>query len=320
MARAMIAKAGRLDTRTAALLRPARFDDLGLRRALSDRLLPSLVAAMAFLAALALAGAVAASALARHWQEGAGAVLTVQVPQPNAAAADGGGARLARVLAVLRGTPGVALARALDEEELATLLRPWLGSGSGRIALPLPAVIEVRLADPLLDTARLVARVEAAAPGTLLEGHDQWIRRLAVLARSLQACAGLALAVVAFVAAAVIAVATRAGLSARRDAIEIVHGLGATDSYIAGRFARRATLLASAGAGIGALVALPVLLGLAGLAAPFTGQPEWTGVADLATALPWALWLSLPALPVIAAAIGWLTAQGTVRRWLRRLP
>ena len=37
-------------------LRPSGFDELGLRRALSDRMLPVLVAAMAFLASLALAG------------------------------------------------------------------------------------------------------------------------------------------------------------------------------------------------------------------------------------------------------------------------
>ncbi len=319
-ARSVTGGAARPTRRAPALLRPARFDDLGLRRALSDRLLPSLVAAMAFLAALALAGTIAASALARHWQEGAGSVLTVQVPQPAAAALDGAGTRLDRVLALLRGTPGVALARALNDNELATLLRPWLGSGSGRIALPLPAVIDVRLTDAELDTARLLARAEAAAPGTLLESHDRWARRLAVLARSLQACAGLALAVVGFVAIAVIAVAVRAGLAARRDAIEIVHGLGATDGYIAGRFARRATLLASTGASIGALAAVPVLLGLASLAMPFTGQPEGAGASGLANTLPLALWLSLPALPVIAATIGWLTAQGTVRRWLRRLP
>lgn len=304
--------------RAAALLRPAGFDDLGLRRALSDRLLPSLVAAMAFLAALALGGTVAASALGRQWQQGAGSVLTVQVPQPAVAAE--AGARLDRVLALLRGTPGVASARVLGDDELAALLRPWLGSGSGRIALPLPAVIDVRLSDAALDAGRLAARVEAAAPGTLLESHDRWMRRLLVLARSLQACAALALAVVVFVAVAVVAVAVRAGLATRRGAIEIVHGLGATDGYIAGRFARRATLLAAAGAAMGATAAVPVLLGLAGLASPFTGQPEGGGAVELAHALPPALWLSLPALPAAAAAIGWLTAQGTVRRWLRRLP
>src|SRR6185312_8151255 len=114
---------------------------------------------------------------------------------------------------------------------------PWLGAAAERLAIPLPAVIAVRLADARTDLAPLAARLEAAAPGTLTESHGVWIRRLSVLARSLQACAGLALLLVALVAAAVIAVATRAGLVARREAIEIVHGLGATDGYIAARFA-----------------------------------------------------------------------------------
>jgi hypothetical protein len=40
----------------------------------------------------------------------------------------------------------------------------------------------------------------------------------------------------------------------------------------------------------------------------------------LLAVLPAALWLVLPALPVTAGAIGFLTAHGTVRRWLRQLP
>src|SRR6516225_5214857 len=136
-------------------LRPAHFDELGLRRAVSDRMLPFLVAAMAFLAALAIAGWVGAAALARHWQQGAGSALTVQVPRPREPAAQGGSARLDRVLALLVGTPGIASARALTDEELGDLLRPWLGSGAERLALPLPAVIAVRLTDPNLELDRL---------------------------------------------------------------------------------------------------------------------------------------------------------------------
>ena len=148
-----------------------------------------------------------------------------------------------------------------------------------------------------------------------------WIRRLARLSRSLQACAGMALLLVAAVAAAVIAVATRAGLAARREAIEIVHGLGATDGYIAARFAGRATLLAATGGMAGAVLALPMLLTLAILAAPFAGTttvPD--SPAGALAALPLALWMALPGLPAAASAIGFLTAQGTVRWWLRRLP
>lgn len=302
------------------LLRPPRFDDLGLKRALSDRLLPFLVGAMAFLGALGLAGAVGASALARHWQGGAAGVMTVQVPAPGAAAAKGGGSRAERVLQVLSATRGLDGARMLGDGELAALLRPWLGAGAGRIAIPLPAVIEVRLGGAGLDAAALSAALETAAPGTLVEEHDRWVRQLAGLARSLQASAGLALVVVALLAVAVIAVATRAGLAARRDSIETVHGLGATDGYIAGRFAARVTVLAACGGALGAAAALPVLLALTGLAAPFRAQGAADGALASLTSMPATLWVALPLLPVVAAAIGWVTAQVTVRRWLLRLP
>ena len=306
-------------------LRPARFDDLGLRRALSDRLMPALVAAMAFLAALALAGAVGASALAEHWREGAAAAMTVQVPHPAEPAANpaatGGGTRLDHVVTLLRGTPGILSANPLPPQQLDDLLRPWLGSESGAMSLPLPAVIQVRLARPAADLALLGPKLQAAAPGTILESHGIWMQRLTILARSLQICAGVAVLVVALVAAAVIAVATRAGLVARRDAIEIVHGLGATDGYIAARFAGRTTRLATAGAALGALAALPVLLVLAGIAAPFAAAPPPDAglLAGAVANLPQTLWLALPGLPLAAAAIGWATAQGTVRNWLRRL-
>jgi cell division transport system permease protein len=303
-------------------LRPSGFDELGLRRALSDRMLPLLVGAMAFLAALALAGWFGTAALSRHWQQGAGASLTVQVPQPGDPAAHGGQTRVAAVLAALSATPGVASAHALSDQELADLLKPWLGQGAERLAIPIPAVIAVRLTGADVDQEPLSRRLTDVAPGTLVEDHGVWIRRLAVLARSLQACAGLALLLVAGVAAAVIAVATRAGLSTRREAIEIVHGLGATDGYIAGRFAARATVLAAIGAASGALVALPVLLALARMAAPFAGGGGGSAdtLQDALGSLSAPLWLALPVLPVGAGAIGFATAQGTVRRWLRRLP
>jgi cell division transport system permease protein len=285
-------------------------------------MLPLLVAAMAFLAALALAGWFGTAALSQHWQQGAGASLTVQVPQATDLAGRGDQTRLAAVLALLTGMPGVASAHTLSDQELGDLLRPWLGQGADRLAIPIPAVIAVRLTDAAADLEPLSRRLTEAAPGTLVEDHGVWIRRLAVLARSLQACAGLALLLVAGVAAAVIAVATRAGLSTRRDAIEIVHGLGATDRYIAGRFAGRATLLAASGAVAGSLGALPILLALAHMAAPFGGEtgPAGDTLGSVLSTLPASLWFALPCLPVSAAAIGYATAHGAVRRWLRRLP
>jgi len=275
-------------------------DPLGLRRALSGWLLPGLVAAMALLAALAIAGAEGASALAERWQRGAAAAVTVQLPDA---------ARAERAAAALRAMPEVAEARAMDPARLGELLRPWLGDGGG---LPLPAVIEIRLRDPRADPVLIGDRLAETVPGVMVEAHGLWVQRLAVLARSLQALAWAVLALVAAVAAAVVAVATRAGLAARRDAVEVLHGLGARDAEIAGRFARRLGLLAAAGAVVGAAASVPALAVLADLAAPWTGAPA-RGLA----ALPW---VALAAVPPLAFLVGWATAQFTVRRWLRQLP
>jgi cell division transport system permease protein len=308
-----------------ASLRPRGSDDLGLRRALSDRLLPLLVAAMVFLAALALSGVIAAAGLAQHWQGGAGALLTVQVPQPGAASSTGGPSRAEAVAAVLNATSGVA-ARRLGSDELAAVLKPWLGSDAGRLSLDLPAVFEVRLqADAAAQVPNLAmtlsARLAKAVPDTLVEQNSVWFDRLGVLARSLQASAALALLVVALVATAVVAVATRAGLAARRDAIEIVYGLGATDRMIASRFADRVTLLVFSGAVLGLVLSVPLLLGLASLTAPFAPSlPSAPQPTDGLTTLPPLLCELLPVLPLTAAAIGWLTAQATVRSWLAGLP
>jgi cell division transport system permease protein len=306
--------------KAARRLRPAGFDDLGLRRALSDRLLPFLVAAMAFLAALALAAAMATAMLAQHWQQGAEAQLTIQVPTPTDPASSGHGSRLAAVMAILQSEPGVVSAKQITSADLSTLLKPWLGDAQTTLALPLPAVIAVNLASGGLVPPDMRARLAAAAPDTMMESADIWAARLSALARSLQACAAVMLLLVVGVAVAVVTVATRAGLSARRDAIEIVHGLGATDGYIAGRFARRAMRLAAIGGVGGALAALPVLLWLSYLAAPFAQSGNAAAEVPPVLALPLPLWLVLPALPLAAAAIGYITAEGTVRRWLRRLP
>ncbi len=310
-----------------------RKDGLALRRAMPDRLLPALVAAMTFLAALALAGAVGASLLAQRWNNGAAAIVTIQIPDADKPAASGTGSRADAALAVLTHDPAFASATPLDRAKLAALLAPWLGGAGGTDAaapaLSLPGVIQARLQPGIEPPPDLAARLDAAAPGTLAERNQPWTARLVALTRSLQACAALALLVVTGVAVAVVAAATRAGLAARRHSIEIVHGLGAGDGYIAGRFARRTTVLAFSGGIAGTILSVPLLLLLCRLGAPFaTGsEPPPLPAGDLTATLgdalarvPMPLWIALPLLPPIAATIGWLTAQFTVRAWLRRLP
>jgi len=221
--------------------------------------------------------------------------------------------RMEAALSALRDDPVVAAATEVSPERVQELLRPWLGEAP---ALILPGVIELRLAAAPEALPRLANRLGEAVPGAELESHGLWVARLSALARSVQGVALAVLALVTGVAVAVVAVATRAGLAARREAIDVLHDLGATDRAIAGRFARRVAMLAGLGALGGAALAVPTLAALSGLALPLFGG-EMPAPGALLSGLPWA---PLLALPPLAALIGWATAQATVRRWLRRLP
>ncbi|MDR3524867.1 MAG: cell division protein FtsX [Acetobacteraceae bacterium] len=299
-----------------------RRDDLGLRRLLGQEMLPWLVAAMAFLAALSIGGAMEAQAVSWHWQAGAARSATVLVPNPDLPLArQGDGPETTRfdaVLRALRPNQHLAQVRPLGPEEIGRLLRPWLGAATDPRNLHLPGVIALRLDNDSVDLGKLNMDVAAVAPGASVEGHNAWIGRLLNLASTLEACAFAVLALVTLVAVAVVVAATRSGLAARRETIDIVHGLGAPDRYIAARFARRIAASAGLGGLLGTLAALPVLFGLAVLSAPFLDGGGMAVPHRLADVPP--LLAAVPALPVVTALLSYLTAQSTVRRWLRSLP
>jgi cell division transport system permease protein len=283
-------------------------DPLGLRQALPGVLLPAVALAMTLLAAMALGGAFGAQALAQRWQQGAAAAVTVQLPDMDAA-------RVARALAALRELPDLVDVRPMDQARLAALLRPWLGEIP---ALPLPPILELRF-DPLPENPEgLALRILSIVPSATVETQGVWVARLVVLATRVQQVALGAVALVLLLAVAVATVGIRAGLAARQDVIAILHDLGATDGDIANRFAGRVALLCALGALAGLALALPALLAFSGLAGSLLGRLPVSRLAELPwRSLPWP-WLA--ALPVAVAALGWATAEVTVRGWLKRLP
>lgn len=277
-----------------------RGDPIGLRGALADRLLVALIAAMALFATCALAGHEAVSQLAKRWQQGANAAVTVQIPNPTPA-------RMDAALEALRALPAVGEAQAVDTARMAELLRPWLGDVAG---LPLPGVIELRLADLAADPVLIGDRVAEAVPGAVTEAHGVFVARLAAVARALSAAALAALLLVAVVGASVVVLAVRAGIAARRDSVMVLHMLGAADRDIAGRFARRTAWLALLGATLGVALAAGLVWALLQLAGPIL--PD-IGSQDLP-------WLALAAIPLSAALIAWAATMASILLWLRRLP
>lgn len=233
--------------------------------------LTAVIAVMSFLAALSLAAFLFIAAAAHDWSSELQRGLTIQIKGADAATI---AAETEEALRILRGTDGVLEARALPVEESQKLLEPWLGKGNIGDYLNIPALIEVRVTDNLRrDLSLLRNRLQAAAPGAVLDDHGAWRKRLSAAARSGQLMAFAVFALIMGAGAAISIFAARAGLAANREIVSILHLVGATDAFIANQVQRRFFVLALRGTFVG--LALAVLaLGLAGLAERAGGGPS----------------------------------------------
>jgi cell division transport system permease protein len=292
-----------------------RHEDIPLRRDGTARLLPWLIAPTVYLATIAIAFMLALNGALVEWDRGLAGTMTITLP-PNGAS----DARTKAVLAVLRGTPGIAAASPLDRAAESKLLMPFLGTAVAPEELDLPQLIDVRVAaGGGLDLGTLRTKLAAAAPGAVLDDHQQWLDRLYALALSVEA-AGLA--IVAMVSAAsvlTVIFTTRAGLAVHRDVIELLHMMGARDGYIARQFEREALRLGFGGGIAGLVLAAVTIWGLGHAAEAVSVFGEEAALLPDLRLVTWQ-WGMLVLLPVAAAIAAMVTARLTVLRALARLP
>jgi cell division transport system permease protein len=262
------------------------------------------IAIMAFLAALALGGVMIAERSVQTWQAGLTGRLTVQVLPQGGTPPEG---EVNAAVDLLRSTPGVFYAAPLSDDENLALVEPWLGRNAAVAALPFPRLIDVRLvpgATPDLDT--LTTRLKEAAPHALLDDHTRWIERLRSTADVVVLSALVVLALIAIGTAASVAFATRAGLAAHREIVQLLHLMGAHDRFIARAFERHYFLAAFAASAVGSALAAGAFVAASGLnqfgAVSFL-PPLGLSVAEL-------FWLLL--VPATSALIAWGTARLSV--------
>jgi len=286
-----------------------RRTDLQLERDSLGRFLPWLIAFMVYLSVLALAGMLTLDDIAGRWDKGMSGSLTVQMPPGK-----GADKPMQAALKVLKSTPGISSAVMLSEDKLMALLEPWLGQGSFGAELPLPRLIDVTLkGDAEINIAALQRRLQAVAPGAAVDDHGIWLEHLINLIQTVKA---LALAVLMFIALATTATvifATRTGLAIHHEAIEVLHLIGAQDSYIARQFASRALMLGLRGGIFGLLLALPTIWGIGSLARSLQAGllPEFS--------LGLGHWAILASLPVAVALIAMISARLTVMKTLTKM-
>jgi cell division transport system permease protein len=220
-------------------------------------------------------------------------------------------ARAAEELAGGREVEAVTPAEAL--RRLRASLGPEAPALEGVEADVLPASVEVRAPGVSLAGARDLARRLAAVPGAKeVDFGNAWLERFEALLRRLR-WTGLALFGVLSLGTAVLVSNTlRLGVFARRDEIEIMKLVGATDAYVEAPFLIEGVLQGICGAGLAALALLvlhallaPRLAAAVGLAAPL----------QRADVLPGSMVLTLLGG---GAALGLVASALAVGRFLRK--
>lgn len=273
------------------------------------------IAVMAFLAALALGASLIAERAAVSWRTGLAGRITVQIlpPEtPNRTLE----AEIASALSVLRSTPGIVHASLVSEQDTRALVRPWLGADALIADLPLPRLIDATLAPGThVDIGSLRGRLKSAAPDSVLDDHGRWLARLRTLALSIVWSAYAILALIALATAATVSFATRAGLEAHHEIVELLHRMGARAGFIAGAFEWHYCLAALIAGAIGAAAA--AALYAANGALEFAGVEAVPFLPPLSLHVTEMVWLL--AVPIAASVIALITARLSVLAALRRI-
>jgi cell division transport system permease protein len=221
------------------------------------------------------------------------------------------------VLAALQNAPDVLEIRQVAQEELNTLVEPWLGTrpGDDVEALPIPALIDVQLKGSATPArlARLRALVQPVAPSARVDAQAAWLTPVFEAIGTLQWLAGGLIALLALATISAVLLASRNALGNHREAIEILHMLGGTDRQIARVFQRSMAFDAAAGGLAGLLLGVVAIVML-------SGQFARLGSGMVAGAvLHWPDWIVIAAIPLAGVALAVLTARLTVLAALRRM-
>jgi cell division transport system permease protein len=281
----------------------------------ASRFIPWLMAIMVFLAILAISGINVFDSILAGWSRSVTGTVTVQVPPlPASGNTSADRERAERALRALDGLAAVDTARLLEQEELDRLLEPWLGDAAGAADLPLPALIDITLADRSQDAvSEITTAVHTVVPDAIIDDHRRWFDRLIGLTEGFRVLAiGIATVIVAALALTVV-YATRASLAEFRTTIDVLHLIGAQDGYIAGQFAKRTFDAALRGAAGGLLLGLAALAAIGWLA----GNVESGFLPDVTLGI--SFWMSVPFVALAAALLAMMTAFFTVLATLRSM-
>lgn len=220
---------------------------------IAGRALIVVIAIMTFLACLTAGGAILVSEASQRWRADVSRDVTIQIkPRPG----DDVEALVAAAADIAARAPGVADVHAYTKAESEKLLAPWLGEGFDLGQLPVPRLIVVHMSSGHREDLKpLRDALAAGAPTANLDDHRLWLSRLGAMADTVVIFAAALFALMIVAMATAIGFATRGAMAGNREIIEVLHFVGAADSYVARQFQGHFLRLGLRGAAIGGAAA-----------------------------------------------------------------
>ena len=282
----------------------------------SSLFLPWMVMLMVFIAILASAGGMALNSTLHHWNRAISGSLTVQIPTHDRAGVTRGKQvqkDIARTIEFLLKTPGIEKAEQLSKDQMRKLMDPWLGDLDDFSDLPLPELIDVTLKkDYPVNFEELKEKLEEIVPSASMDMHRVWLERLIALAEGIKKITTLVLLLLILTTSLTVIYSTRSSLAVHKPAIELLHMMGAKDSYICVQYAFRTFRMSLIGGLAGLALALPVIITISTLVAQLKG-----GFITTAQGQPF-FWPVVFSLPFVASFLSVATAYITVSRHLKK--
>ena len=274
--------------------------------------IPWVIAIMVMLMVIAVGGGLALRNVAQVATAELAGGITVQVVEARPEVRD---AQAQKVAAILRRVPGVSAVAPVPQAEVDALVEPWLGSAIEGGDIPVPAMVDARVAGTLTG-ARLEAiraLLHNAVPTARVDAQSSWLGPVFGAISSLLWLALVLVLLLGVATAAAVLLATRTALGSNRETIAIIHLLGGTDQQIA-RIFQRSTAVAAAEGGVAGLAAAVMVIVLIGRRFASLGS----GMASNG-ALGWSDWLIVALVPIAGLALAMITARWTVLRALERM-
>ena len=285
----------------------------------AGRALVVVIAIMTFLACLTAGGALLVAHASQFWRSDVLRDVTIQV-KPRAG--DDLDVLVAKVVSVASRAPGVEDVLPYSKAESEKLLEPWLGKGLDLSLLPIPRLVIVHMRGQRSeDLAALKATLAPEVPQANLDDHRLWAARIGTMANAIVVLAAALFALMILAMGTAIGFATRGAMAGNREIIEVLHFVGASDSFIAREFHTHFRRLGLRGALVGGSAAIAFFFAASALSAWWARSPGGEEISLMFGAFSLGL-AGYGALALVGAAVTLLTgflSREIVVRQLRTL-